>query len=134
MKNFDQTIADAKTKAQISCTCAADQRLCFRYTDGTIPLLSKSKISSLFLSSVAVQPSLCQICSETSKTGFLMTGLINILPCSIYVLSIGVTHRRNYNFHYSFVFCFVQLPNKFITKQCILVTAFLITCRMTCLF
>ena len=25
----------------------ADQRLCFRYTDSTIPLLSKSKISSL---------------------------------------------------------------------------------------
>ena len=25
----------------------ADQRLCFRYIDGTIPLLSKSKISSL---------------------------------------------------------------------------------------
>ena len=30
----------------------ADQRLCFRYTDSTIPLLSKSKISSL-------QPSFC---------------------------------------------------------------------------
>ena len=27
--------------------CAADQRLCFRYIDSTIPLLSKSKISSL---------------------------------------------------------------------------------------
>ena len=25
----------------------ADQRLCFRYTDNTIPLLSKSEISSL---------------------------------------------------------------------------------------
>ena len=25
----------------------ADQRLCFHYTDSTIPLLSKSKISSL---------------------------------------------------------------------------------------
>ena len=25
----------------------ADQHLCFRYTDSTIPLLSKSKISSL---------------------------------------------------------------------------------------
>ena len=27
--------------------CEADQRLCFRYTDSTIPPLSKSKISSL---------------------------------------------------------------------------------------
>ena len=26
--------------------CEADQRLCFRYTDSTIPLLSKSKSSS----------------------------------------------------------------------------------------
>ena len=42
--------AYAKTKAQISCAvnkCTADQCLCFRYTDSTIPLLSKSKISSL---------------------------------------------------------------------------------------
>ena len=32
------------------CICEnkdADQRLCFRYTDSTIPLLSKSEISSL---------------------------------------------------------------------------------------
>ena len=27
--------------------CEADQHLCFRYTDSTIPLLSKCKISSL---------------------------------------------------------------------------------------
>ena len=32
---------NVKTKMQI---CTADQHLCFRYTDGTIPLLSKSKI------------------------------------------------------------------------------------------
>ena len=31
----------------INCNCAADQRLCFRYTDSTIPLLPKSEISSL---------------------------------------------------------------------------------------
>ena len=30
----------------------ADQRLCFRYTDSTIPLLPKSKISSFYLYSV----------------------------------------------------------------------------------
>ena len=34
-------LANAKTKAQISS--AADQRLCFRYIDSTIPLL-KSEI------------------------------------------------------------------------------------------
>ena len=48
-----------------------DQRLCFRYTDSTIPLLSKSEISSLKASSVAVQPGLCQTWLETPKTGFL---------------------------------------------------------------
>ena len=61
--------AHAKTKVQITCSCAL-----------TIPLLpAKSKISNLFLSSVVVQPGLNQICSQTPKTGFLMTGLINIL-------------------------------------------------------
>ena len=50
---------------------AADQRLCFRYTDSTIPILSKSKVSKLLPSSVAVQPSLCRTWSETQKTGFL---------------------------------------------------------------
>ena len=53
----------------------ADPRLCFRYTDSTIPLLSKYKISSLEPSSVAVQPGLCQNWSETPKKGFLRTRL-----------------------------------------------------------
>ena len=42
--------ACAKTKAQISFAVTAKlimQRLCFRYTDNTIPLLPKSEISSL---------------------------------------------------------------------------------------
>ena len=48
----------------------ADQRLCFRYIDRTIPLLFKSKISSLLQSSVAVQPGLCRTRSETRKLFF----------------------------------------------------------------
>ena len=44
--------------------------------DSAIPLLSKSEISSLWLSSVAVQPGLCVTWSETPKTGFLTTRLI----------------------------------------------------------
>ena len=47
--------------------------------DITIPLLPKSELSSL--SSVAVQPGLCQTWSETSKTGFLTTRLIKSLYC-----------------------------------------------------
>ena len=48
----------------------ADQRLCFRYKDSTIPLLSKSEISSLGSSSVAVQPGLCRTRSETRTLVF----------------------------------------------------------------
>ena len=42
------------------------ERLCFRYMDSTIPLLSKSKISRLQPSSVLVQLGLCQTWSETT--------------------------------------------------------------------
>ena len=52
----------------------ADQRLCFRYTDSAIPLLAKSEISNLYLSSVVVQPGLCRTWSETPKTSFLTKG------------------------------------------------------------
>ena len=48
----------------------ADQRLCFRYSDRTVPLLSKSEISSLKPSSVAVQPGLCRTMSETRMLVF----------------------------------------------------------------
>ena len=53
----------------------ADQCLCFRYIDSTIPLLSKSESSCFQPSSVAVQPGLCQTWSDTPKTGFLTTRL-----------------------------------------------------------
>ena len=50
----------------------ADQHICFRYID----LISKSKISSLQSSSVAVQPGLCRTRSELNqKVGSLMTRL-----------------------------------------------------------
>ena len=51
----------------------ADQHLCFRYMDSTIPLFSQSKISSLQSYSAVVQPGLCGTWSETPKTGFLTT-------------------------------------------------------------
>ena len=65
-----------KDTDQLRSNCAADQRLCFRYIDSTISLLSKYEISSLQRSSVAVQPSLCGTWSETPRTGFLKTRLI----------------------------------------------------------
>ena len=40
-------IGENKAADQLRGNREADQRLCFRYTDSTIPLLLKSKISSL---------------------------------------------------------------------------------------
>ena len=51
-----------------------DQRLCFRYIDSTIPLLSKSEISSLWPSSVAAQPGLSWTRSETRLLVFSRHG------------------------------------------------------------
>ena len=48
------------------CIDKADQRLCFRYLDSTVPLLLKSEISSFQPAPVTVQPDLCQTCSETT--------------------------------------------------------------------
>ena len=48
----------------------ADQRLCFRYTDSTVPLLLKSEISRFWLFSVTVQVGLCRTCSEITLLVF----------------------------------------------------------------
>ena len=65
-----------KPKICIGENKGADQRLCFRYTDSTIPLLCKFKMSNLYPSSVTVQPGLCGTWSETQIVGFLMHRLI----------------------------------------------------------
>ena len=52
-------ICENKDEDQLHGNREADQHLCFPYTDSTIPLRSKSEISSLQPSSVAVQPGLC---------------------------------------------------------------------------
>ena len=79
-------ICENKDADQLRSYCAADQRLCFRYTDSKIPLLPKSEISSLSPSSVAVQPGLCRTWSETPKTDFLTTRLTLIREQSYIVL------------------------------------------------
>ena len=76
MRNPTFFICENKDADQLRSSCAADQGLCFCYMDSTIPLLPKSEISSLYPSSVAVQPSLCWTWSETPKTGFLTTRLV----------------------------------------------------------
>ena len=68
-------ICENKDEDQLRGNREADQRLCFRCIDSTIPLLPKFAISSIYSSFVLVQPGLCRTWSETPKTGFLTTRL-----------------------------------------------------------
>ena len=63
-------ICENKDADQLGGNREADQRLCFHYINSTISLLSKSKISSLYPSYVAVQPGLCRTWSETRMLVF----------------------------------------------------------------
>ena len=47
MRKPDFRVCENKDADQLRGNREADQRLCFRYTDSTIPLLYKSEISSL---------------------------------------------------------------------------------------
>ena len=93
MKKPDFCICENKDEDQLRGNRKADQRLCFRYTDSTIPLVSKSIISSLYPSSAAVQPCLCRTWSETmggpvfSQRGSYVLGITSAPRCSS---SIGV--------------------------------------------
>ena len=59
-------LCENKDADQLCSNREADQR----YIDSTDPLLSKCEISSLFPSSVAVQPGLCRTRSETRTLVF----------------------------------------------------------------
>ena len=67
-------IGENKDADQLRGNREADQRLCFRYSDSTIPLLLKSEISSFQLFSVLVQVDLCQTWSETTLLVFPRDG------------------------------------------------------------
>ena len=71
-KDADQ-LRGNKDVDQLRGNHEADQRLCFRYIDSTIPLLSKSEISSLFCSCTAWFVS-DQVGNQ--NIGFLMTWLM----------------------------------------------------------
>ena len=75
MRKPDCCLCENKGADQLRSNCEADQRLCFQHRDSTISLLLKSEISSFYPSSVAAQAGLCQIRSETPKTGFLTSWL-----------------------------------------------------------
>ena len=72
-------IYENKEANQVSGNRQADQPLCFHYRDSTIPLLTKSEISSLYQSYVVVQPGLCRTWSETPKIAFLTTRFISYI-------------------------------------------------------
>ena len=73
---------------QLRSNCEADQRLCFCYTDSTISLLLKSKISSFKPFPETVQANLCRSWSETPKTAFLVSRLI------LFLVSLSKVYRK----------------------------------------
>ena len=64
-------ICENKDIDQLRGNREADQRLCFRFKDSTIPLLLKSEISSLWPASVLIQLGLCPTCLETTLLVFI---------------------------------------------------------------
>ena len=76
MRKPEFCISENKDADQLRGKREADQRLCFRYINSTIPLLPKSEILSFWPYSIVVQPGLCRTWSETPKTGFLTSQLI----------------------------------------------------------
>ena len=81
MRKQTNCICENKGADQLRSNCKADQRLCFRYMDSTIPLLSKSKISSicsLWPVSVAGQAGLCRTWSVPKLLVFSLTGSLDI--------------------------------------------------------
>ena len=75
MRKPDFCLCENKGADQLRGNREADQRLCFRYSHSTIPLLLKSEISSLWLFSVLVQVGLCRTWSETQIVGFVTHSL-----------------------------------------------------------
>ena len=67
-------IGKNKDADQLRIKCEADQRLCFPYTDSSISLLLKSKISRFQPAFKTVQAGLCQTCSETTLLVFPQGG------------------------------------------------------------
>ena len=71
MRKLEFCMCDNKDTDQLHSNCEADQRLCFCYIDITIPLPSKSEISSRFCTAWFVSD---QVINQ--NVGFLMTQLI----------------------------------------------------------
>ena len=115
-------ICENKGPDQLRGNRKADQRLCFSYIDSIIPLLSIYEISSLWPSSVAVQPGLFRTWSETPKTGF----------------SHNEAHMLNMISHlWSFYMKFIKLAKGLFDKfhiKCSLLISFTFLIKSICTF
>ena len=102
-------ICENKDADQLCSNCTADQHLCFRYSDSTVPFLFKSKISSFYLFCATAQADLCVTWTETQIVGFLMHRLIlNVILQKIY-------QYCNDNFYRNYLkYCYkcIQILNK----------------------
>ena len=79
----------------------------FRFTDCTIPLLSKCKISSFSPASVLVQLSLCQTCSEITLFVFSWGGLYN--KVQLYTNSLSPGHMARICVYANFAYMQILL-------------------------
>ena len=90
MRKPDFCICENKDADQLRGNCEADQRLCFRYSDSMIFLLSKSKISRLQPSSAVVQPGLCRTGRKSRSPVFSERGSILMILQDCYYLFLFV--------------------------------------------
>ena len=117
-------IYENKDADQLHLNRAADQRLCFRDIDCTIPLLPKSEITSLYPSSVVVQPVFSRHSSYHPNMTQLLLKRMSIITHPhikyhhIYILTRTICdyaiNENNYMSHFirKLVFVFAYAKNK----------------------
>ena len=94
-------ICENKDADQFRGNREADQRLCFRYTDSTLPLLFKSESSRFQPASVTLQPDLCRTCSEITFLVFPRGGSI--------ILTVFYNNNEILNFEDIFFFTSINI-------------------------
>ena len=95
----------------------ADHRLCFRYTDSTIPFLIRSEISSFWPASVTVQTGLCHTWSVFSCTGLYLLVICNQVKFPSY-LGVGNSRMKSIITFKSFIVRLLILSQKYELKWC----------------
>ena len=109
-------IGENKDADQLRGNREADQRLCFRYSDSTIPLLLKSEISSFQLFSVLVQAGLCRSCSETTLLVFPRGGSFGLYSHKCWIESPSKMMAIARHGHFCSANCLPMKQTKLIVK------------------